>query len=252
MKPIPNKFVQSQLQDLPDNLDGELIVGSPTEGAVFNRTSSGVMSIEGEPDFLFHVFDDCTHKFSYFVDRLKQLRTNENLVMHKRVFLVPHYEVHEYAGMLLFEEKFIRDGYEGMMIRDPNGYYKEGRSTFNELILLKYKRFTDGEAIVMSVEEGVHNTNGAQYDAVGAIMRSSKKEGLIPNGAVGCIIGKDVVTGAEMRIAPGRMTKEQRLEYFKSQDKIVGHIIKYRAFEYGAVNTPRFPTFQGFRHNDDM
>lgn len=59
LKPLPNKHVQALLGRAEFNgLDGELIVGSPTAKDVFQQTSSGVMSIEGEPSVIFHVFDD--------------------------------------------------------------------------------------------------------------------------------------------------------------------------------------------------
>ena len=56
LKPIRNKYIASCLKGLPP-LDGELIVGDPTAPDCFNRTSSGVMSADGEPDFKYYVFD---------------------------------------------------------------------------------------------------------------------------------------------------------------------------------------------------
>jgi DNA ligase 1 len=36
LKPIPNLYVQERLKNLPNGLDGELIVGNPTNPDVFN------------------------------------------------------------------------------------------------------------------------------------------------------------------------------------------------------------------------
>ena len=54
--PIPNKYINRCLAGLPA-FDGELIVGEPTGSDCINRASSGVMSVEGTPDFTYHVFD---------------------------------------------------------------------------------------------------------------------------------------------------------------------------------------------------
>src|SRR6187549_2369059 len=58
LKNIPNKYVRRMLsQALYSGLDGELIVGSPTAEDVFQQTTSGIMSVQGEPDFKWLVFD---------------------------------------------------------------------------------------------------------------------------------------------------------------------------------------------------
>ena len=56
LKAIPNKYVQSLFGHL-HGLDGELIVGNPTAHDVFQKTTSGVMSKEGEPDVTLYAFD---------------------------------------------------------------------------------------------------------------------------------------------------------------------------------------------------
>src|SRR5688572_8614407 len=66
LKPIPNKWIQGLFgQKKYNGLDGELIVGSDTAVDVFQTTTSGVMSIEGEPDVRFHVFDDFSDDISF-------------------------------------------------------------------------------------------------------------------------------------------------------------------------------------------
>jgi len=56
LKPIPNRRIQAIFgKNFLNGLDGELIVGDPTAKDAFRQTSSGVMSIEGDPDAMFHV-----------------------------------------------------------------------------------------------------------------------------------------------------------------------------------------------------
>src|SRR3972149_596598 len=73
LKPIPNKYVQLLFGRREFNgLDGELIVDSPIAKEVFQVTSSGVMSIEGQPKVKFYVFDDFSHEAG-FAKRLAYL-----------------------------------------------------------------------------------------------------------------------------------------------------------------------------------
>lgn len=251
LKPIPNLYIQKQLHGLPNGLDGELIVGEPNIGQVFNRTSSGVTSVEGEPDFTFWIFD---HAFinDTFEWRLEGVRQTLRDHVYKPVRMVPHAKVHSLPSIQAHEEHFVSDGYEGIMIRRASGRYKQGRSTHNEGILWKLKRFVDGELLVTSIVEGQSNQNPATRDATGAIERGTKAEFMVPNGQVGTIIGKDLATGQIMEISPGKMTHDKRQYYFQHPQELAGKIVKYKAFAYGAVDAPRFATFQGFRDPIDM
>ena len=66
LKPIRNKYVQSLLGHKRFNgLDGELIIGEPTDKDVYRNTTSGIMKEEGEPNFTFWIFDDFSTDFGY-------------------------------------------------------------------------------------------------------------------------------------------------------------------------------------------
>ena len=57
-KIIPNRHVQNLFGEAcAAGLDGELIVGEPTDKDCYRSTVSGVMSEAGEPDVTFYVFD---------------------------------------------------------------------------------------------------------------------------------------------------------------------------------------------------
>lgn len=251
-KPIPNKFIQESLKHLPHGLDGELIAGDWQGEGVFNRTSSAVMSIEGEPAFSFRVFDWAEHPLLAFQDRLTRLEQMLADVKHPRTFLVPHKLLHKPEQLSRQEEEYIAAGFEGMMIRRADGHYKMGRATHREGLLWKLKRFRDGEATVVEVEEGVINTNEPRRNALGAVERSSHQDGMVPSGMVGALIATDLVTGQRLRIAPGTMTHTEREVLMAEPSRLVGKVIKYKAFDYGTLNHPRFCTFQGFRDAIDL
>jgi len=246
LKPIKNKHVNNLLSGLPD-LDGELIVGSPTGEGVFNRTSSGVTRIEGRPNFTYFVFD--RHDLGHLPFHVRY-RYAEHVSL--AVSTVPHILISNILDMVNYETKCLELGYEGIMLRDPQGAYKHGRSTPAENILLKVKRFTDGEMRITGVLEGQKNLNVATVNALGETSRSTEKAGMMPNGQVGTILGVDLDTGEQVTAAAGRMNATERKYYWENPEKLMGKIAKYKYFSYGQVDKPRFTTFQGFRHEDDL
>ena len=248
LKPIRNKYIQHMLRALPEGCDGELIVGPPNEGLVFNRTSSGVMSAEGEPDFTFCIFDNFNIPGSFAVRFTKLL----NELEHPRAIVVPHYKVDTPDELFKLEEAMLQDNYEGLMVRGPGGRYKQGRATHSDRILWKFKRFRDGEAVVLKVVEGVTNRNVAIRNELGYLERSTHQENMQPSGKVGTLICQDCTTNELINISPGRMDHVDRTEFLAHPERIVGRIAKYKVFDYGKVYTSRFCTFQGFRDPADM
>ena len=137
------------------------------------------------------------------------------------------------------------------MVRKPDAPYKFGRSTLKEGYLLKVKRFTDAEAKIIGFEERMYNENEATTDALGHTERSTHKAGMKPAGDLGAFIVRDLRTEMSFRIGTG-FTAAQRKEYWTTRNKLMNKIVKYKHFEQGAVDLPRFPVFIGFRDPEDM
>lgn len=243
-KPIRNKYIQALLT-LPEfeGLDGELIVGQPCGADVFNRTSSGVMAYDGKPDFTYWVFDNHQVPAARFSTRFYSLMDYK---LPHYIKILPHTAIATLTHLASFEREVLAEGFEGVMIRRPDGPYKHGRSTPKDGILRKLKRFRDGEAKIIGVQEGVMNLNEATIDALGYTERSTKQEKIIAAARVGTIIGEDLESGQVLNISPGRMTYEQRIKYWQMPQMIIGRVAKYKTFDYGAMDAPRFTTFQAF------
>ena len=62
---------------------------------------------------------------------------------------------------------------------------------------------------------------------------------------------KDIHTGVEFSIGSG-FTEEQRREIWNKQVELIGSIVKYKYFEVGVKDKPRFPIFLGFRDKRDI
>ena len=246
MKPIRNTHTQ-QLFGRPEleGLDGELVVGNPWDKNLMQQTSSGVMSIAGRPDVSFYVFDQWNYPAPFEV-RFPQFCKAPNVVNVKQDY------VRSYQDMLDFEEYYLQQGYEGVMLRSLTGRYKQGRSTLKEQILVKVKRFEDGEAKVLDYETLYHNENAATEDERGYTKRSSAASGKVAANTLGTLYVEDVQSGVRFCVGSG-FTEAQRSEYWKLGDKILGRIVKYKSFKNAGVkDAPRHPIFLGFRDPEDL
>lgn len=251
LKPIPNKHCQ-QLFGRPEleGFDGELIVGEDRGPGVFQRTSSGVMSIEGEPDVRFHVFDDYSRREEVFRERLEYVHHRLRRIKGP-VSVVLHVHLLNETALFKQESLWLADGYEGIMIRDPKGAYKHGRSSLREGWLLKLKRFLDSEAEVIGVTQLMHNANEAEVNELGHKERSSKKDGKAPLELLGALQVRDLKTKVEFEIGTGFDADQRRLLWL-GRKKINGRIAKYKYQPVGVKDKPRFPVFLGWRDERDL
>ncbi len=245
-KLIPNVFIRTEIEkmNLPEGIDGEITVGES-----FNSSTSAVMRFDEEPEFTFHVFDICSQE--PFAIRYSELEKFCRKCPDSRIVLVPHKTIDSTEELLEYEEKCLKEGYEGVMLRKLSGPYKFGRSSQNEAFLLKLKRFHDSEAVILSVEELMSNQNEAELDAFGRTKRSQKQENLIPAGTMGALIVKDVVSGIEFKIGTG-FTQETRDWFYDNADQLIGKLVKYKSQEAGKVEKPRFPVYLGLRDKNDL
>ena len=245
-KPIRNEYLQKILSsNLPDGIDGEL-----TSGSTFQECSS-IMRIKGEPDFKVWIFDFVNPKgeLKPYKERMDELRKFEN-------FNIPSYEIlfptivsnQEQIDQLMINN--LNAGYEGLMLRDPNGIYKFGRSSVKENILLKVKEFMDDEAEIISFREKMINTNEGLKDNFGRTKRSSCQDGLKPSGTLGGFILRNS-EGLEFSCGSG-LNDALRDEVWKNKSKYLGKLVKYKFMSKGIKDLPRHPVFMGFRDETDL
>lgn len=253
LKPIPNKFISGLLSRPEyDRLDGELIVGPPIAKDVYLKTNSAVMSRDGEPGFLFYVFD-CVHPTMIAASRQRVLldgrvsfaKLNAPLTVLEQV---PIRSVEE---LIAFEQKCLSLGYEGVVIRSLIGLYKFGRSTLKEGLLLKLKRFSDSEAEITGFEEQMHNGNEATVSELGYTKRSSHKDNLTGMDTLGALAVRDIHTGVQFNIGTG-FDAATRQEIWNNRELYRGRVVKYKFFEVGVKDLPRHPVFLGFRETIDL
>jgi len=247
-KPIPNHFIRTWIEkNLPDGLDGELIM----EGKTFQETTGDVMRESGEPNFTYFIFDYVKDALDRpYSERMADLEALKLPAEHiKRVLPVEIKNVEELQEL---EEKYISEGYEGVMIRKPEGPYKLGRSTAKEGLLLKLKRFEDDEATIVAINEKMHNENAADKDAFGRTKRSTAKAGMVPAGTMGELVVTCKKFKNQFGIGSG-FDDATRAELWKNKKSYIGKVVKFKHQPSGAAEeAPRFPVFLGLRDKIDM
>ena len=253
LKPIPNPQLRALLERarMCDGLDGELMI----PGATFQQITSAVMGRSVDPDITatitFNVFDH-VHDDAKFQIRYARAAMQVEQVARAwpAVKLVKHTLITCENDLVLYEHEMLAAGYEGIMLRDPNGPYKFGRGTMKEGWLLKVKRFEDAEATVVGFEQMMVNENEAQTNELGRTKRSSAKAGLVPFPALGAFV-LERPDGVRFNCGSG-LNDNQKAEFWVRRAKLMGATVKYKHQPHGAKDAPRSPVFLGIRDARDM
>ena len=231
---IPNVNIQNYFADgLCDGMDGELLSGRH-DAEVFKRTSSVVRSVLGGVNWHFKVFDLYNCPDVNFAGRLTVLRERIRILQDEqkhKVSLVAQTMVLDIEELTHFESTCLADGYEGVMLRNPNAMYKNGRATPNSQDLLKVKQFKDSEAVVLWWTPLMD------------------QRGVVHTSLMGSLQVRDTVSRVEFSVGSG-FDREQRVEYARFPP--VGQVLTYQFFAQGAYDKPRFPTFKSFRPGFDL
>ena len=250
MKPIPSAIVQAKFGKAEyEGYDGEIIYGDKNAKDVFNKSTRACMSHE-LPEELdiknlhYYVFD----KISDEPYAVRYQSVDEDL--NNNVYRLWSTYVNSPEEVQKFEADFLEDGAEGVMLRSPIGKYKQGRSTLKEGILLKVKQFVDEEAKIIDFEEKMHNANEATVGELGQTKRSSHQENMIPCGTLGALVVHSEKWGT-FKIGTG-FNDAQRQEIWDNRELYAEKLVKFKYFAVGIKTLPRFPTFVGFRHEDDL
>jgi len=247
LKRIPNDHIRSVLSGLPA-FDGEIIV----PGGSFSDAQSAVMGQDGTPNFEFQIFD-MINQATEFHRRVEQVA----LEVERLKALVPQLTAVEQVlvktpgELIWWEQNFVSQGYEGIMLRDPVGPYKNGRSTLREFYLVKLKRWAIDEAIIRSVQPLMHNENELQQSELGYAKRSSAQAGKVATLMLGSMDVEDVRSGVRFSVGAG-FDEATREDLWLRRAELEGKIIRYKHQPSGADMLPRFPIFAGFRDERDM
>jgi DNA ligase-1 len=141
------------------------------------------------------------------------------------------------AGQQRFKEinqTAILNGFEGLMIKDPQAVYETKRTTS----WLKLKPFIEVSLEVVDVEEGTGRNLGR----------------------LGAFIARGTDDGKEIRVNVGSgFSDDNRLDFWAHRADIIGHVVEVRADAVTqnqdgsySLRFPRFLRFRGFEHGEKL
>jgi len=302
LKPIPNKQLREKFEPIRAYtekydliLDGEIYSPDLT----FQEITSFVMTQDFEdkkaikkfgeikkiPYHLkFYCFDavEKNNLSQFYADRI--LNNVIPLIytdIIKLIEIVTQDIVKSKQEVELYFEKALKEGYEGLILRNPESRYKCGRATLKENIIYKLKPYRTFDAKIIDVIQAtIVNPNAEKkINELGRSVTSKKKDDRIlidkasaflvkycnkcngtgkiyhechsqngqPKGygtyfsCNSCKEVKPVIT----------MTDEEKEEIWKNKESYIGRCIEYKGMLVGSKDVPRHPTMLRFREDKD-
>ena len=250
-KPFKNRAMQEAFGDIND-LDGELVVGEPADGHnSLEKTSSVVTSQKPIDDLRFYVFDWIGNLDMPYSDRLKRIIGDGFMARSVcKVIRAPYEIAHCWDDVLRIERRYVEEGWEGVITRDPQAPYKCGRSTAREAYMGKLKQFIDAEFEIIGFEERMHNTNEATVNERGLTQRSSAQAGKVGRGDLGALVCR-TKEGHTFNVGTG-FNDAQRAELWAARHELTGQLAKVKYHAVGSHDVPVLPVFLQIRPKEDM
>ena len=250
LKPHANKIVTEKYSRKEfEGFDGEFTFGDIRGESLCRDTTSVMSRIEGSPDVQWNLFDyvsDDTVDLKYLnrYSKLVELISSNNVFTQAfNIVVIPFVWLYNITQVEEFYQKCLDEGYEGAIVRDPEGKHKDGRATVKVGAYLRLKPQSDKEAKVVRLVEAMENQNEAKVNELGRTERSSHKENKVGKGMVGMLVCIDETTGIEIDVGAGKMTHEERTHFWNHPEEMVGHFIKYRSMDVGVKDKPRFARY---------
>lgn len=250
-KPIPNLFLQKTFRDFPPGLEGELVKikanGESIEDCAFDGedgTESAVMSVDGRFTFFFYVFD--------YVSKSKFI---PYLIRHRE--MVDRFSHHDFVQVLDQQwvncsddirkalDESMHYGNEGIVLRKADGFYKFGRSTLSEALLIKFKPWLDDEAKIVGFTEKNRNLNAQTRDKLGYATRSKEFANLQKAGTLGALKCHHPKFG-EFEIGSG-FTAEFAQRIWDNQKIYMNLWFTFRFRGFTTYGKPKHASFVRFR-----
>lgn len=257
LKPHKNEWLRQLLsQPKYSGLDGELSLGlvrDITSQSLCRDTTSAVNTIKGDFEVTFNCFDlldESTVDLCYMSRYMKLTALVRTLPCF--INLIGYDMCNSKEEVLALYDMYIEQGYEGIVLRDPEAMHKNGRSTALKGGYLRLKPSGDAEGIFHHFDEAMHNGNKAKRNELGELERSSHKANKTGLGMIGAFWLTPRGGGTPFKIGPGKMCHKLRTYYFENPDFLNGQIMKFKYFDHGAKDAYRHARFISFRAESDM
>jgi DNA ligase-1 len=171
----------------------------------------------------YHIYDIILldHLQFGFKERLEKL---EYIFKEFKSSLIKKVEtklISKQEDVITYHDKFVNEGFEGLMVRDINGPYEiNKRSKY----LQKYKNFNEDEFKIINFHH--EDLDGKKLVVWDCITKDDKEFAAVPNG-----------------------TNEYRNDLYKNATKYIGKMLTVIFFGYTEKGSPRFPKGKAIREN---
>lgn len=202
-------------------LDGELMLPN---NQLLQESMKAIKKYRSDlsPKLIYHVYDVVSGNLPYakryqlLVDILHNAPPNVQIV--NTLIATNTTEV------TTFHKSFVKDGYEGTMIRDMHAKYESGKRSYS---LLKLKDFQDAEYRIVDVIDGAGSDAGL------------------------AIFELETDAGQRFNCRP-EGTQENRAELYKNRKKLIGKYLTVRYFELSKDRIPIFPVGVSIRERGEF
>lgn len=215
-----------ELQKLPKGLilDGELYtnkVNFETLGVLRKTKKLTKEELDNLQKIEYHIYDIINK--DTFEERNKKIKELQ-LQSYEKLIYVETFLVNNEEEIKNYHSKFLKDGYEGTMLRNKNSLYKVKQRSSD---LLKYKDFQDAEFKIIDYTFE-KDTSGADENLIVWVINVPIKQEFV-----------------KCKVRP-MGTKEERKELYKkcveNFDQFKGRNLWTKFFEYTTDGSLRFPT----------
>lgn len=221
-----------------DNLDGEIMVGSSN----FDSASGLIRNHNDVPEATYHIFDmpGCRKNK---VDRLRELNYAWKDEF-KSIEKIHHYTANNKDQLMSFNKMFLNQGYEGLVLYDPDAYYENKRGKE----MMRIVPIKSADCKVIGFEEG----KGKFVDSLGKIIVDYKgKECKVGSGFKEKHYS-ELSSKERMKIKdPIAYNKMVRSEIWNGQHKFLGKIAHCEFKEESSKGVMRQPRFKCWRYDKD-
>lgn len=192
-----------------------------------------------------------------FEKRYKRLLEIENQFDKKIFKVVTQTLLHNEQKIITMYEKALADGWEGLVLWQPNGLYKENKTTAKEGTVFKLKPIRTWDAQILYVTQAtIVNPNAEKNrDELGRSVTSKKKNDRIPiDMAAGfrCIMeenGKEItisLAGDKEEDPENVMSEEEKKEIWQQRKKYIKLWIEFKGIDRG-MEVPQHPVLVKMR-----
>lgn len=207
---IPEVIQHLQFDTGGHILDGELMLPN---NVLLQESMKAIKKYRPElsSQLLYHVYDIVDSDLPYQA-RLEIIKELHKVAPPNVKFVITMRAVEEMQVRHL-HEMFVRQGFEGTMVRDPLAHYEIGKRSYS---LMKLKDFVDAEYRIVDIVDGAGSDVGL------------------------AIFELETDSGARFNCRP-EGTQENRAELFKNRKNLVGKFLTVRYQELSKDGIPIFP-----------